>query len=128
MYRKPVDGYSSDDLFRSRLDQMINMRHELVLLADLIDWTYLDEQLTKRGRPAIPSRLMMSLHLLKSMYSLSDESVYNFRLLLKWFRRLYLRLKWLGLTPKLAVLVLRARLRAKIKTSMTISANARLAA
>ncbi len=25
MHRKPVDGHSSDDLFRSRLDQMINM-------------------------------------------------------------------------------------------------------
>ena len=27
----------SDDLFRSRLDQIINMRHELVRLADEID-------------------------------------------------------------------------------------------
>ncbi len=79
MHRKPVDGHSSDDLFRSRLDQMINMCHELVLLADRIDWTYLDEQLSpfyaKRGRPAILSRLMVGLHLLKSMYPLSDESV-----------------------------------------------------
>ncbi len=56
MHRKPVDGYSSDDLFRSRLDQMINTRRELVLLADRIDWTYLDEQLSpfyaKRGPPS----------------------------------------------------------------------------
>lgn len=27
-----------DDLFKARLDQIINMRHELVLLADRIDW------------------------------------------------------------------------------------------
>ncbi len=32
MHRKPVDGYYSDDLFRFRLDQMVNMRHELVLI------------------------------------------------------------------------------------------------
>ncbi len=32
-----------DDLFRSRLDQIINMKHELVVLADKIDWTWLDE-------------------------------------------------------------------------------------
>lgn len=79
MHRKHVDGQSSDDLFRSRLDQMINMKHELVLLADRIDWSHLDSQLepffAKKGRPAIPSRLMVGLHLLKSMYSLSDEGV-----------------------------------------------------
>ena len=34
-----------DDLFKSRLDQIINMKHELVALADRIDWAWLDEQL-----------------------------------------------------------------------------------
>jgi IS5 family transposase len=28
----------SGDLFRARLDQIINMKHELVTLADKIDW------------------------------------------------------------------------------------------
>lgn len=69
----------SDDLFRSRLDQMINLCHELAVLADRIDWTYLDDQLVgfyaQAGRPSIPSRLMVGLHLLKSMYALSDEAV-----------------------------------------------------
>ena len=32
-----------DDLFRARLDQIINMKHALVALADKIDWTWLDE-------------------------------------------------------------------------------------
>jgi hypothetical protein len=27
-----------DDLFRARLDQIINMKHALVALADKIDW------------------------------------------------------------------------------------------
>ena len=34
-----------DDLFRARLDQIINLKHELVVLADEIDWAWLDEQL-----------------------------------------------------------------------------------
>lgn len=70
---------TSDDLFRSRLDQIINMRHELVLLSDRIDWTSLDNQMeplfSHTGRPAIPSRMMIGLHLLKQTYSLSDEEV-----------------------------------------------------
>ena len=35
------------DLFRARLDQIINMKHELVVLADKIDWAWLD------ARPAV---------------------------------------------------------------------------
>ena len=45
-----------DDLFRTRLDQIVNMKHALVALADKIDWDWLDEQLAgcffDRGRPA----------------------------------------------------------------------------
>ena len=44
-----------DDLFRACLDQIINMKHELVILADKIDWAWLDEQLAEyfsdEGRP-----------------------------------------------------------------------------
>ena len=32
-----------NDLLKARLDQIINMRHELVILADKIDWTWLDQ-------------------------------------------------------------------------------------
>lgn len=69
----------SDDLFRSRLDQIINPKHELVQLADRIDWDYLDGEVEPffavEGRPAIPSRMMIGLHLLKHMHQLSDEAV-----------------------------------------------------
>jgi len=34
-----------DDLFRARFDQIINMRHELVFLADRIDCAWLDGEL-----------------------------------------------------------------------------------
>jgi IS5 family transposase len=37
----PADGET--DMFRSRLDNMIDMRHKLVRLARLIDWKRFDE-------------------------------------------------------------------------------------
>ena len=32
------------DLFRARLDQIINMKHELVQLAARIDWDWIDRE------------------------------------------------------------------------------------
>jgi IS5 family transposase len=58
---KPNDPNNShtDDLFRSHLNQIINMRHELVVLAERIDWasfyTQLEAFYAQVGRPAIPS-------------------------------------------------------------------------
>ena len=70
-----------DDLFRARLDQIINMKHALVVLADRIDWAWLDEQLADRfsdqGRPAEPVRFMIGMFLLKHTYGLSDEQVWE---------------------------------------------------
>lgn len=70
-----------DDLFRSRLDQIINMKHELVIMADKIDWAWIDEQLAEcfsdQGRPAEPVRFMIGMFLLKHTYNLSDEEVWD---------------------------------------------------
>ncbi len=70
-----------DDLFRARLDQIINMRHALVALADRIDWAWLDAQLAEsfsdQGRPAEPVRFMIGMFLLKHTYGLSDEQVWD---------------------------------------------------
>ncbi len=70
-----------DDLFRARLDQIINMKHELVALADKIDWAWLDEELagcfSDHGRPAEPVRFMIGMFLLKHTYGLSDEQVWD---------------------------------------------------
>lgn len=65
-------------VFQSRLDQMIDMEHALVRLADRIDWASLGQKLGQvyipdKGRPALPTRLMTGLHYLKGMYALSDE-------------------------------------------------------
>ena len=70
-----------DDLFRARLDQIINLKHELVALADKLDWAWLDEQLadcfSDQGRPAEPVRFMIGMFLLKHTYGLSDEQVWD---------------------------------------------------
>ena len=55
------------------------MRHELVRLAQTIDWGWIDRELaecfSEQGRPALPTRFMVGLLLLKQTYGLSDEQV-----------------------------------------------------
>src|SRR5712671_5016186 len=68
------------DLFRSRLDQVINMNHALVKLARTIDWRCLEEKFGAvykdgPGQPPLPTRLMAGLAILKHTYNLSDEVV-----------------------------------------------------
>jgi transposase, IS5 family len=76
--RKP-QGASEGDLFRARLDQIINMRHELVQLASKVDWDWIDHEIaplySDKGRPGIETRFVIGLLLLKHIYGLSDESV-----------------------------------------------------
>jgi len=68
------------DLFRSRLDQVINMDHALAKLARTIDWGFLEEKFGAvyadgSGRPPLPTRLMAGLAILKHTFNLSDEVV-----------------------------------------------------
>lgn len=68
------------DLFRSRLDQIINMKHELVRLADMIDWPHLEDRFGEvysdgPGMPPLPTRLMAGLAILKHTFDLSDEEL-----------------------------------------------------
>src|SRR5712691_2673314 len=69
----------SDDLFRARLDQIINMKNELVQLAGKVDWDWLDGEIaplySDKGRPGISTRFAIGLLLLKHIYGLSDEGV-----------------------------------------------------
>src|SRR3974390_3361522 len=69
----------SGDLFRARLEQIINMKHELVHLAGKIDWAWLDDEIAPlyrdKGRPGIATRFVIGLMLLKHIYGLSDEGV-----------------------------------------------------
>jgi transposase-like protein DUF772 len=71
---------SEQDLFRSRLDQIIDMNHALVKLTRTIDWRFLEAKFgavytDKPGQPPLPTRLMAGLAILKHTYDLSDEAL-----------------------------------------------------
>src|SRR5215208_7284487 len=66
------------DLFRARLDQIIDPSHALVKLARAIDWRFLEERFGAvyedgPGRPPLATRLMAGLAILKHLHDLSDE-------------------------------------------------------
>ena len=80
MRPRPPLKTPSQDLFRSRLDAILDDRHELVRLGKLIDWDRFDAAfgqlyVDKRGRPGLPTRLMAGLHLLQHAKGLSDDAV-----------------------------------------------------
>src|SRR5215210_1302813 len=89
MRPKPLPS-RGDDLSRSRLDAIIDARHPLVQLAGLIHWARFDAAFGSRyaetGRPGLPTRLMVGLHLLKHMKGLSDEEVCA-----QWVENLYMQ-------------------------------------
>ena len=73
---------NQDDLFRRRLSNQLNPRHELFKLSSMVPWDWLETEFADlydenqvAGRPAKPIRLMIGLILLQNMYNLSDESV-----------------------------------------------------
>ena len=71
---------TATDLFRERLDNMLNQRHALYRLADLIEWSVFDNEFGSlycpdNGCPGKPTRLMVGLQYLKHVYGLSDEAV-----------------------------------------------------
>ena len=78
---QPKSGFSDQgDLFRSRLDQILDRRHPLYRLADSIDWSLFDTEfgplyVENFGRPGLPIRLLVGLHYLKHAYNVSDEAV-----------------------------------------------------
>lgn len=65
-------------MFQTPLKNFINMEHELVQLAEAIDWDSVENEFkgyfAESGRPGVPIRKMVGLMLLKSLYNLSDEN------------------------------------------------------
>jgi transposase, IS5 family len=65
------------DLFKIELNRIIDRKHPLAQLTMQMNWASFDEQFESQfadeGRPAIPTRLMVSLHYLKYTHDLSDE-------------------------------------------------------
>lgn len=67
------------ELFRPMLVDFVDMKHELVLLADKIDWSYFENEFSvlfsKTGNPSHPIRFMVGCLMLKHLYNLGDETL-----------------------------------------------------
>ena len=96
---------ATDDFFRARIDQMIDLRHPLAVLASRMPWQEIEAGVTRlfvrkahegvampdldlfgekpqrktpasqAGRPRVPLRVMISLLYLKHAFNESDEGV-----------------------------------------------------
>ncbi|QBG86168.1 IS5 family transposase [Xanthomonas oryzae] len=81
--RPAAEQLPADELFRSRLENQIDLRHPLVQLSHRLPWSALEQALSPRlpattatgGRPGLPVRLIAGLLYLKHAYNLSDEAV-----------------------------------------------------
>jgi len=67
------------NLFLPLLKEFIDMNHELVLLANKIDWKYFENSFSQyysnTGQPAMPVRLMVGCLMLKRLYNYGDETL-----------------------------------------------------
>ena len=80
------------DLFKARLDQIVDPRHPLVTLSRAIDWRFLEERFgavydDDPGRPPLPTRLMAGFAILKHLHDLSDEALCE-----RWLENPYFQL------------------------------------
>jgi len=72
----------SSELFRQPLCEMLNAKHPLMKLADVIDWEEIERSFgahfqTTTGRPALSPRLVAGLLYLQHAYDCSDEAIVN---------------------------------------------------
>lgn len=77
---KAPPAATAHDLFRLELVNIIDARHELVRLEELIDWSVFEREVgaqfvSTTGRPALPTRLVTGPLYLKHTFALSDEEV-----------------------------------------------------
>jgi len=67
------------EIFRPHLHDFIDLNHELVLLAEKIEWKKLEQELSgyysHTGTPSMPVRMMSAFLLLKHIYNLGDETL-----------------------------------------------------
>jgi transposase, IS5 family len=80
------------DMFRARLDQIVDRDHALAKLGRQIDWRFLEERFgaaytDKAGHPPLPTRLMAGLAILKHTHNLSDEALCD-----RWLENPYFQL------------------------------------
>jgi transposase, IS5 family len=77
--REPRPG-GQNDMFRSRLDQIVDLNHPLAKLSREVDWGFLERSFGAvysdgPGHPPLATRLMAGLAILKHTYDLSDEGL-----------------------------------------------------
>ena len=76
------------NLFKTRLTELINLGHPLVKLAQEISWDKMEVEFqglySEQGRPSIPVRKIAGMLLLKEMFKESDESVVE-----RWIENAY---------------------------------------
>ena len=63
---KDLSEKSQEDLFRTRLDQILNKTHPVFRLAQSIDWPMFEREfgalfVPDTGRPGLPTRLMVGV-------------------------------------------------------------------
>ena len=80
MLPRPSTPSPDQDLFRNRLDNMIDPRHALCRLARLIDWSAIEAKFSPlykdgKGCPGKSLRLMAGLQYLKHVHGMSDEKI-----------------------------------------------------
>jgi IS5 family transposase len=73
---------TAHELFRQPLSEMLNPKHPLVKLAEVIDWEEIERSFgahfeATTGRPALPPRLVAGLLYLQHAYDCSDEAIVN---------------------------------------------------
>jgi len=76
---RPENEELQSRLFETKLETFLNKKHSLIRLAKAIDWSYFDEEFGAmytegRGRPPLPTRLMVGLTYLKYTFDMSDEA------------------------------------------------------
>jgi len=76
------------ELFRTRLEDLINPNHELALLANKINWNYFENEFkpyySDKGAPSVPLRMMVGCLMLKHLYNLGDDRIPEY-----WIRDVY---------------------------------------
>lgn len=80
MQAKPQKNIPQVDLVQGDLEFLIDLNHELCLLADKINWSKFEQEFAgyfpaTTGNPALPARLVVGVLYLKHAFGLSDEAV-----------------------------------------------------
>ena len=73
-------SYNSQlDIFKPLLSSIVSNKIPIVKLTDKVDWILIENEFGKfyspNGRPSVPTRTMVGLLMLKSMFSVSDEDL-----------------------------------------------------